>query len=188
MASRDYLTCWRRYLPLHRTQHGARFMKEESSMSTESMRVGYVLGRYPRYSETFIVNEILAHEAAGLGIEIFSLQFSVDGHFQDAIARVRAPVNYMSAGSLKADNFWEVLTKAIEVLPGLWTTLGKVRDTEAKNVYQAVLLAREVRQKDIRHLHAHFAASATTVVWLAARLAGVPYTFTAHAREIFLEN
>jgi len=32
------------------------------------MRVGYVLKRYPRYSETFIIHEILAHEAAGLGI------------------------------------------------------------------------------------------------------------------------
>src|SRR3990172_6531144 len=105
MASRDYLTCLRRYLPLHRTPLGADFIKEEFCMSTESMRVGYVLGRYPRYSETFIVNEILAHEAAGLGIEIFSLQFSVDGHFQDAIARVRAPVNYLSVENLKAIHF-----------------------------------------------------------------------------------
>jgi hypothetical protein len=38
----------------------------------ESLRVGYVVKRYPRYSETFIVNEILAREAAGLEIEIFS--------------------------------------------------------------------------------------------------------------------
>ena len=37
------------------------------------MKIGYVLKRYPRYSETFIVNEILAHEAAGLNLEIFSL-------------------------------------------------------------------------------------------------------------------
>jgi hypothetical protein len=37
------------------------------------MKVGYVVKRYPRYSETFIVNEILAHEAAGMEIEIFSL-------------------------------------------------------------------------------------------------------------------
>jgi len=34
------------------------------------MKVGYVVKRYPRYSETFIVNEILAHEAAGMEVEI----------------------------------------------------------------------------------------------------------------------
>ncbi len=54
-------------------------------------RVGYVLKRYPRYSETFIVNELLAHEEAGLDVEIFSLRPCNDSHFQDAIARVRAP-------------------------------------------------------------------------------------------------
>src|SRR5262245_30088366 len=48
-------------------------MRGESNMSSaDALRVGYVLKRYPRYSETFIVREILAHEAAGLDIEIFS--------------------------------------------------------------------------------------------------------------------
>ena len=37
---------------------------------SDSPRIGYVLKRYPRFSETFVVNEILAHEAAGLDIEI----------------------------------------------------------------------------------------------------------------------
>ena len=59
------------------------------------MRVGYVVAHYPRYSETFIVNEILAHEAVGLEIEIFSLQPPKDPYFQDIIARVRSPVNYL---------------------------------------------------------------------------------------------
>src|SRR3990172_6382563 len=181
MASPAYLTCLRRYLPLHRTQLRASFLREEFSMLSESMRVGYVVNRYPRYSETFIVNEILAHEVAGLEIEIFSLNFPKDGHFQDAIARVRAPVNYLSAGSLNTTNFWEILNKAGEVFPGLWNALEEARDEEVHDVYQALLLAREVYLKGIRHLHAHFSIAATTVTRLAARFAGVPYTFTAHA-------
>gem|GEM_PF-6769438 len=36
-------------------------------------RIGYVVKRYPRHSETFIVNEILAHERADLSIDIFAL-------------------------------------------------------------------------------------------------------------------
>jgi colanic acid/amylovoran biosynthesis glycosyltransferase len=59
-----------------------------SSMSADAPRIGYVLKRYPRYSETFVVNEILAHEAAGLPIEIFALRPSNDTHFQDILARV----------------------------------------------------------------------------------------------------
>ena len=46
-------------------------------------RLAYVVKRYPRFSETFIVNEILQHEAAGIDLEIFSLRPSVDTHFQN---------------------------------------------------------------------------------------------------------
>ena len=65
-------------------------------------RVGYVVKRYPRYSETFIVNELLAHEAVGLDLEVFALRPPVDTHFQDLIARVRAPVHYLPHAGLKA--------------------------------------------------------------------------------------
>ena len=60
-----------------------------------NMRVGYVVKRYPRYSETFIVTEILAQEAAGLHVEIFSLLPPIDTHFQDLLAHVKAPVHYL---------------------------------------------------------------------------------------------
>src|SRR5260370_27554282 len=61
------------------------------SFPDETLRVGFVVKRYPRYSETFVVREILAHERAGLEIQIFSLRPSDDTHFQDLIARVRGP-------------------------------------------------------------------------------------------------
>ena len=72
-------------------------------------RVGYVVKRYPRYSETFIVNEILAHEAAGLEIDIFALRPPTDAHFQGAIARVRAPVQYVAPLG-KAADFWREMS------------------------------------------------------------------------------
>lgn len=154
----------------------------------KSMCVGYVLKRYPCYSQTFIVNEILAHEAAGLSIEIFALRPPIDTHFQDAIARVRAPVNYLPTGSYKPANYWAVLKESEAILPGLWHALEAVRDEEVSAIYQAVLLACQVRLKGIAHLHAHFATVASTVARLAARFAGVPYTFTAHAKDIFHES
>jgi glycosyltransferase involved in cell wall biosynthesis len=159
--------------------------------------VGYVVSRYPRYSETFIVNEILDHERAGLDLEIFALRPSIDTHFQDLISQVRAPVNYvylpgegltpeqLTGALLSAGVFWNVLQEASAVVPGLWQSLETARGEEIREVYQAVVLARLVRQKDIRHLHAHFAGRPTTVAMLAAHFAGIPYTFTAHANDIF---
>jgi len=166
----------------------------------DSFRVGYVVKRYPRYSETFIVREILAHEQAGLDIEIFSLRPSNDGHFQDLIARVRGRVNYLyfpadgllpetlSAASLTASHFWKSAGEAASVLPDLWSNLGEILDEEARYVYQALALACAVRRSNINHLHAPFASEAATVTRLAARLAGVPYSFTARAKDIFHES
>lgn len=157
------------------------------SLST-SFRVGYVVKRYPRFSETFIVNEVLAHEAAALSLDIFTLRPSVDTHFQDGISRVRAAVHYLPSGSVKASTFWGAVHEAARLLPGFWSSFEATSGEDVVVVYQAVLLAMEVRRKRISHLHAHFATSAASVARLAARFAGVPYSITAHAKDIYHES
>lgn len=136
------------------------------------MKVGYVVKRYPRYSETFIVNEILAHERAGLELEIFALRPTTDTHFQDAISRVQAPVTHLRAAGIKPLDFWLALQETAGVLPGFWERLEVARGEDSRDVYQAAMLAREVRLRGIEHLHAHFGTAAATVTRLAARFAG----------------
>jgi glycosyltransferase involved in cell wall biosynthesis len=152
------------------------------------MRIGYVVKRYPRFSETFVVTEILAHEAAGAEIAVFSLRPPVDTHFQDAISRVRAPVTYLCAEGLKAASLWEAIEEAGGELPGFFSSLEAARGWPAAVVYQAALLARESRRRGLHHLHAHFASEATAVARLAARFAGLSYSFTAHAKDIYHEG
>jgi glycosyltransferase involved in cell wall biosynthesis len=148
-------------------------------------RVGYVVKRYPRYSETFIVNEILAHEEAGWEIDVFALHPPNDTHFQDSVSRVRAPVHYLLSSGVKIADFWATIAGASRDLPRIWSDLRYACEEAAVDVYQAVLLAQAVRNRGITHLHAHFGSSSTTVARLAAKIAGVPYTFTAHAKDIF---
>ncbi|MDQ3349466.1 MAG: glycosyltransferase [Acidobacteriota bacterium] len=159
-----------------------------STLRNPQARIGYVVKRYPRFSETFIVNEILAHEAAGLDVEIFSLRPPVDTHFQDALARVRAGVTYLPDKSVRTGDFWSAVEGAGALLPGVWATLAAAAGEDGLDVYQALLLARHARERGITHLHAHFASSATSVARLAARFAGLPYSFTAHAKDIFHES
>src|SRR5262245_8162949 len=149
------------------------------------MRVGYVLKRFPKYSETFVVTEVLAHEAAGWEIEIYSLRPPNDTHFQDLLPRVRSPVRFLPTEGTRPADFWAALQEAGRLLPGVWSTLPDARGEQAGDVHQALLLAMEVRVRGIDHLHAHFATVATAVARLAARFAGVPFTFTAHAKDIF---
>ena len=152
------------------------------------MRVGYVVKRYPRYSETFIVTEILAQEAAGLQVEIFALLPPIDTHFQDILAHVKAPVHYLLPEIPKASEMWAGICKTAAIYPRVWQELSFAADEEARDLHQAMLLSQKIAARGITHLHAHFASSPTTMAMLASRFTGVPYTFTAHAKDIFHES
>lgn len=147
--------------------------------------VGYVVKRYPRYSETFVVSEILAHEAAGLDIEIFALRPPCDTHFQDAIARVRAPVTYVPFEGVRTADFWAAVQQTATLRPRVWRVLADAVHEDVREIHQAAILAQHVVQRGIRHLHAHFATSPTAVARLAARIADISYSFTAHAKDIY---
>ncbi|MCA9138655.1 MAG: glycosyltransferase [Planctomycetales bacterium] len=144
--------------------------------------------RYPRYSETFIVNEVLAHESAGLPIEIFSIRPPVDTHFQDLISRVRASVHYLPGTSCKASDGWEVITEAAQRHAIIAERLSRLVEHKFADAVAAVSLADRALTSGITHFHAHFATSATDVAWIAHRLTDIPFTLTAHAKDIFHED
>lgn len=151
---------------------------------SDSPRVGYVLKVYPRFSETFVVNELLAHERAGAELEIFALRPPTGGRFHPDIGEVRAPVTYLPSAGMKAAELWAALRAG----DGAAQLLEDADALDSRDVLQAVVLAREVHARGIDHLHAHFASAAGAVARLAARMAGVTYSLTAHAKDIFHED
>lgn len=153
-------------------------------------RVGYVLKRYPRYSETFIINEILAHESAGMMIDIFSLRPPNDTFFPEQLARVQSQATYIPSDAVTADAFWSSLDEAHEAFVDVDEFVQTARDEGAllHDVFQAIRLALEAERKGIEHFHAHFATAAADVARLAARLTGKSYSITAHAKDIFHEG
>jgi colanic acid/amylovoran biosynthesis glycosyltransferase len=154
----------------------------------ESPRVGYVLKMYPRFSETFVVSEILAREAAGHDIRVFSLRPPADGRFHAALAEVRAPVTYLPHARIRAAELWELVRTAAQRLPRLPSVLPALAACEVDDAFQSLHLALQLEEQGITHLHAHFASVATTVARLASLLTGVPYSFTAHAKDIFHQD
>lgn len=151
-------------------------------------RTAYLVKRYPRFSETFIVNEVLAHEEAGATLDIFALNHSTDTHFQDSIARVRAPVQVLPHKGLKVESFWQELSTASKKLPGIRAAMTDALSEDVVMVHQASVLARALVERGIEHLHAHFGSSPATVARLAARFAGISYSFTAHAKDLYHED
>ena len=66
-------------------------------------RVIYIVRSWPRLSQTFIVNEVLALERRGLELVVFSLVRSGEDVVQPQVADVRAPVNYLDGTRGGAD-------------------------------------------------------------------------------------
>jgi len=151
-------------------------------------RIGYVLKMYPRFSETFVVSEILAREAAGHDIRVYSLRLPVDGRFHAMLADVRAPVSYIPDSRIRAVELWALVRDAAGRLPRLPSALPALAACDVRDAFQALHLALQLEEHGITHLHAHFASVATTVARLASLLTGVPYSFTAHAKDIFHES
>jgi colanic acid/amylovoran biosynthesis glycosyltransferase len=152
-------------------------------MSLSDHRIAYVCKMYPRFSETFIVSEILAREAAGEDLEVVSLRPPADGRFHADLARVRAPVHYLDAGTPRAKQLWAELQAL-----GSGIRVAELLQAEVRDAAQAIQLAALIESRGLTHLHAHFGSVATTVARLAAKLAGITYSFTAHAKDIFHES
>jgi glycosyltransferase involved in cell wall biosynthesis len=150
--------------------------------------VAYVLKVFPRFSQTFVLSEILAHEQAGLPLNIFSMRLSDDTRFHESLARVQSPVRHIQKPTGKAYDFLAELQATHALMPSVMDVIARSPWVIASDVQQAMAVARIVREQRIRHLHAHFGTIATTVSRLAAAMAGISYSFTAHAKDIFHES
>ncbi len=154
-------------------------------------RTAYVVKVYPRFSETFIVTEILAREAAGDELDIFALRPTTDVRFHPELARVQAPVHFVPRPRKMSDG-WAILGEATAHLPGFaqrWAEmLPELTEYPADDVHQAVWIALELHRRGITHLHGHFGSLAGQTAELAALLAGVTFSVTTHAKDLFHDS
>lgn len=151
-------------------------------------RVGYVLKMYPRFSETFVVTEVLALERQGADIDIFSLRPPVDGRFHGSLAQVRAGVSYLSSPGKPLDLWTALATCRLVHQAGVVENLDDLLAAPPHEAYQALVMATLVHERGLTHLHAHFGSVAAAVARLAARIARVTYSVTLHAKDIFHED
>lgn len=159
--------------------------------ATRLPRVGYVLKKYPRLSETFILNEILGHEAAGVHVSIYSLRMPDDGRFHADLASVRACAQYLP--EFKSLHAYEAIRQAATLGSAAGPAIERAQQfldllPESRRcalLVQGLHLSRQVQRERIDHLHAHFMTIAAHVAYLAHCFTGVSFSVTAHAKDIF---
>ncbi len=157
-------------------------------------RIAYILKMYPRFSETFIVNEILELERQGVDVRIYSLRKPDDGRFHANLAKVKANVIYVPQyPEMEPDRIRSAHLLLQSVRPRSYRkvyerTRAKGHAYAIKRFLQAGYIANHLLAHPVDAMHAHFASSATRVANLVNQLIGLPYSFTAHAKDIFHED
>lgn len=155
-------------------------------------RVAFVLKGYPRLSESFIAQEIAALERCGLDILIVSLRRPTDAKTHPVHAEVRAPIvylpEYLYREPVRVLRAWRQIRK--------WPTYRDARrqwlrdlardatPNRIRRFGQALVLAAELPE-DVERLHAHFLHTPASVTRYAAMLKGLPWTGSAHAKDIW---
>jgi len=174
--------------------------------------IAYLLTGFPRLSETFIASEIHWLERQGLRLRLFVLKLDDRRAPHPVVARIAARPDYLPAtASFTHTPFLRWLARSLPAfVPGLlglawWRPRGLARAMVAtvaqaararrdgswpprvvKEFLQATALADRLRRTtDVRHLHAHFCHGTATVAWLTSMISGIPFSFTAHARDLY---
>jgi glycosyltransferase involved in cell wall biosynthesis len=157
------------------------------------MRLAYLLKKFPRLSETFILTEVLAQEALRPDLHIFSRRAPDNEPRHSELAQLKARVEVFpersamdpwtlifdqEAGGLNEAQ-WSRLRTLVPELSGL------VGTRFSRLLGEALHLLRRVDELGIDRIHVHFATESAVVAMLARELGGPPYSITAHAKDIY---
>ncbi|HMS84450.1 MAG TPA: glycosyltransferase [Nitrospira sp.] len=177
-------------------------------------RIGYILKGFPRRSEAFITNEILLLEQMGLPLHLFSA-FPGESAATNHGRTPHSPLTYLPEDRKHTDSGFlrwlmanlprylpshlrllstaprQYLNTAVEAWKLSMRCRTGILSWPKKVFYKDFLRAGFIAAQiidagTIRHLHAHFCHGATTLAMFAGMLTGLPFSFTAHAKDIYL--
>lgn len=159
------------------------------------MRIAYLTGEYPRATDTFIQREVTTLREMGVDVHTFSVRRTGDEHMVGTEQKLERsstfyilppnPINLILAHLSLLLAFPKRYLQAIKLAwstsqPGLRGALFQVF-----YFLEAGILAKQIKQRQIVHLHNHIVEASGTVAMLAAEMGGFTYSFTLHGPYIF---
>ncbi len=158
------------------------------------MNIAYIVSLFPCWSETFIMRELAELSRLGHPAQIYSLKRASEKTVHAEAADLLSAVHYPRLMACLASTL-----RALAQQPS--TVLKIVLDLIVGGYRYPLMLAKtlallpvilayaeSLKSKGIEHIHAHWATYPATAAWIIMRLTGIPYSFTAHAHDIWLQK
>lgn len=156
------------------------------------LKVAYVVSRFPKLTETFVLCEALAMEREGIEVDVYPLfpHESAVTHPEAAALVGRAHFEPLFSWRMVRAHAHFVRRRPAAYGGALWcllrSNLGSLRYLAGAlaSFPKVVHFAAEMQARGVQHVHAHFASHPAAAAFVIRRLADIPYSFTAHGSDL----
>lgn len=164
--------------------------------SGSPVRIAYVMSRFPKLTETFVLDEMIAVERHGAEVELFPLLRESTAHVHaEALPWIpRAHYLPFLSPAILASNIAMLVGRPRRYLGALAAMLrGTARSWNfllgGIGIFPKVVhAARLMDELGVRHVHCHFANHPALAGFLVHRLTGIPFSFTAHGSDLNVDR
>ena len=161
----------------------------------------YLGSSLPSRSETFVYREVQALRALGIVVKTATVHAPMSDLGSEDLEQMAAEsilIYSAGAGALVRDaglTFLRQPLRSVGTLVRASMDALFSRDVQLTSrpkvlvqALAALALSERLRPHDIGHIHAHMAHVPTTIAMYAARQIGVPFSFTGHANDLFVNR
>lgn len=158
--------------------------------------IAYMMSRFPKITETFILTEMIAVEAEGIAVEVYPLLREktsvIHAEAQPYVDRAHFE-SFMSFSILKA-NLGLLLRQPLTYVSTICSVLWGVKSSAnflagtLGIIPKAVKMARDMQRDGVTHIHAHFASHPAMAAMIIHRLTGIPFSFTGHGSDLHVDQ
>jgi colanic acid/amylovoran biosynthesis glycosyltransferase len=160
------------------------------------LKVAYVMSRFPKLTETFVLYEMLALEELGVDVVLYPLLREREPIFHPDAVPLCARAHFqpfLSGPILRSQlillrrNPRTYLSTLWGLLRGTWGSLNFFAG--ALGIFPKVAhAARLMAAEGVDHVHCHFSNHPAAAGFVIHRLTGIPFSFTAHGSDLHVDR
>jgi len=170
------------------------------------MKIAYIVHKFPRLHNTFILNEIVQLKKKGHEVYVFSINKSQERVINREVLSLKGKIFYFEDFLIEHNQY--LIRHLFRVVKKLNTHSSFFRRLIAKvliksnrtdidiakyykefglKIYALGLIAKKIQRDEIDIVHAGFANRPATAAMILSKLAGVSFSFEAHAYDLFVD-
>jgi glycosyltransferase involved in cell wall biosynthesis len=154
----------------------------------EPARIAVLVKRFPRLSETFILNEFLELRRQGMPVDLYAIMDPHEHRSHPEALALMPEVVYLQSGKL-----WRLLPTALRTLRrhprgtmrGIAWVLSRHSVPTTRNFLHALVLVDRLSRRPPAHLHAQFLHAPASIAFIARKISGQRYSLSGHAKDIY---